>query len=547
MKTSHLSATFKFGVSTLGHLAGRKLVLLTMLLLAAGFWQGCGTVKRQVTVISVPAGATVRIDGSARGTTPFTSFEPLKWSEDKMPQHVVEVDKLPEYGSQRAELSYLEAKKITDPWIVSVELPLIRRDIPVTITCNVDGASVLIDGREIGVAPIQNVFTFTRSSPSQPWNTFLVVVKKEGYRARPAPGVPDTSEVQPVTRTVTFDDASKGELKAELVPVIFVRSPVAELIPTSRGMQMVQKNLLSQVGEIEREPKVGGATRMTDFPPERATHETRLSLLPDGSWFAFSYPFTGQNLMKTNLYFNLWLRRGNEQTRLTDAPQVDIEACVSPDGQWVYFSSDRLQPGKQNIWRMPTAGRGGLTKITDSPSSKVDTDPAISPDGKRMAFTSFLEGVEVPQIWVANADGTLPTQIRAGKLPCWSPDGERIAFVAADTAGNDKVWVMSADGGNPTQLTSGDHTDLYPIWTPDGKRIVYASDRAINEAGERNFDIWVMNADGTQNTQLTVNGSHDTRPAVSKDGRHIYFNSNRGARRVGESAVQIWRIELPPQ
>ena len=271
----------------------------------------------------------------------------------------------------------------------------------------------------------------------------------------------------------------------------------------------------------------------------------RISLVPDGSKLTFSLPATVNG--KTNAYFNLWMRSGNEQSRLTEAPQIDIEGCISPDGQWLYFSSDRLQPGKQNIWRMQTDGRGGYTPITTSPSSRVDTYPSASPDGKKIAFTTFLDGVEAPQIWIINSDGTLPTQIRSGKFPSWSPDGAHIAFVAPDNSGHDKIMVMAADGGTPTQLTSGEFTETYPTWTPDSKRIVYASDRGLSEDGDHNYDIWIMKADGTQPTQLSLNGSYDTRPEVSKDGKNVYFLSNRGARKSGEAALQIWRIDLPPE
>jgi Tol biopolymer transport system component len=301
---------------------------------------------------------------------------------------------------------------------------------------------------------------------------------------------------------------------------------------------------LSQVGDIEREPKVGGATKITDFDLDRAKYESRISVMSNSQHIIYSIAFwLPESPDKT--YFNLWLQRGNERTRVTDATQQDLEVNTSPDGQWFYFSSDRLSPGRYNIWRVPTVGRGGLTKITDSPSSVVDTEPTISPDGKRMAFTCYLQGTKLQQIWVANADGTLPTQIRVGKSPSWSPDGVKLAYVAPDTAGHEKIWVMDADGSLPTQLTTGDHTDQYPVWTPDGKRIVFASDQAVNEEGQRNYDIWLTKADGTGTTQLTVNGSHDTRPACSLDGKYVYFNSNRGARRPGEPALQIWRIELP--
>ncbi len=520
--------------------SGRLLVAV----LAASFLAGCAPLRRSVQVSTEPVGAMVKVDGTGSGVAPRT--ERFEWKDDKKnpSTHRIEVE-LADFESQKMDLTVADAKARTakEPWPVSFKLTRIREEVTVDITCNVDGTTVKVNGAAIGSAPMRHTFVYTNSGKNEAWNTYLVVVEREGYRFRPANNL-QPGDVQPFSTTLTYDEARKGSLAVKLEPIRFVLSPVIEMKPTSEGMQAVQHNLLSQVGDIEREPKVGGATKITDFDLDRAKYETRISVLTNSQQIIYSIPFWLPD-SPDKTYFNLWLQRGHEHTRVTDATQQDLEVNTSPDSQWFYFSSDRLSPGRYNIWRVRTVGRGGLTKITDSPSSVVDTEPAISPDGKLMAFTCYLRGTKLQQIWVANADGTLPTQIRVGKSPSWSPDGLKLVYVAPDTAGHEKIWVMDADGSLPTQLTTGDHTDQYPVWTPDGKRIVFASNQAVNEEGERNYDIWLTKADGTGTTQLTVNGSHDTRPAVSLDGKYVYFNSNRGARKTGEPALQIWRIELP--
>jgi TolB protein len=166
----------------------------------------------------------------------------------------------------------------------------------------------------------------------------------------------------------------------------------------------------------------------------------------------------------------------------------------------------------------------------------------LSPDGSRLAYTSILPNTDIPQVWLANPDGTLPTQIREGHSPAWSPDNARIAYVVKDgLSGNDCVWVMGADGGNPTRLTNPDTISRHPAWTPDGK-IVFSCNRGLNDQQKRNFDIWMMNGDGSNPTQLTVNGSYDVRPAVSADNKYLYFISNRGAQKERDDSLQIWRI-----
>jgi hypothetical protein len=496
---------------------------------------------RSVQFVSTPAGALVSLDGAQSNPAPCTI--PVRFKRPDSSSLWGEIAVQASLKGYATEHIQLNVGRVTTNPVVEVEMTLLRDEVPLDITCNVEGAIVKVNGTVIGTAPMRHTFVFTRSDKVADWNTYLLVVEREGYRYRPETGV-QPGDVQPFTSTLTYDLARKGGLAIKLEPIRFVLTPVVKMEPTSEGMKTILENLLSQVGDIEREPKVGGATKITDFDLDRAKYENRISVLTNSEQIIYSAPFwLPQAPDKT--YFNLWHQRGNERTRVTDATQQDLEAYASADGQWFYFSSDRLLPGRYNIWRVPTIGRGGLTKITDSPSSVIDTEPTLSPDCKRLAFTTYLRGTTLPQIWVANADGTLPTQIRVGKSPAWSPDGAKLAYVAPDTAGHQKIWVMESDGATPTQMTTGEHTDQYPVWTPDGKRIIFASDQAVNEEGLRNWDIWIMKADGTGLTQLTVNGSQDTRPAVSPDGRFVYFYSNRGARKPGEPATQIYRITLP--
>ena len=403
----------------------------------------------------------------------------------------------------------------------------------VVVTTDPESATVLLDGQQTSAAPVT-----------------VTLVWKDQKQSH-AVGA-EMDQYNPAAQTLTYADAVSKPAKEpwtielQLKPMRYVRSIIKRWVLTSRGVELEEEAALSQVGEIEREPKVQSVTKITDAKPDDSFVESRISVLPDGRGVLYSFPF---RLPKPSsaIYANIWIQNGNERTRLTDAQQYDLEPCVSADGEWVYFASTRLGGGKINIWRMHTRGRGGLTKITDSPSSQYDSEPALSPDGKTLAYTSLLVGSKVPQIWTANADGSLPTQIRQGRNPQWSPDGKHILFVAPDTKGVDKIWIMDADGSNPTQLTVGDQSDRYPVWTPDGKRIIFASDAAFNEENERNYDIWTMDADGGNKTQLTVNGSYDSRPAISQDGKFIYFVSNRGAHRENEESLQIWRIELPSE
>ena len=100
-------------------------------------------------------------------------------------------------------------------------------------------------------------------------------------------------------------------------------------------------------------------------------------------------------------------------------------------------------------------------------------------DGK-IAFLSYREGPS--DVWTMNADGSDPINLTKGRHcfssdPAWSPDGTKIAYVAAGADCSDwDIWVMDADGSNPQQLTDdsgrpsgGDRLS----WSEDGSSIYY--------------------------------------------------------------------------
>lgn len=109
--------------------------------------------------------------------------------------------------------------------------------------------------------------------------------------------------------------------------------------------------------------------------------------------------------------------------------------------------------------------------------------PDISPDGARLAYTSWLTvmpyrgGVSVvQQLWTLDL-----ARGRAGQLvlsnasdihPRWSPDGSRLAF-SSNRTGRYEIWTVAADGGDPRQVTDGPGDKTWPVWSPDGGRILF--------------------------------------------------------------------------
>jgi hypothetical protein len=128
---------------------------------------------------------------------------------------------------------------------------------------------------------------------------------------------------------------------------------------------------------------------------------------------------------------------GGPETRLTTAKGLDDGPEYSPDGKHIYFNSDRT--GRMHIWRMKADGTE-QEQLTDDEFNNWFPHP--SPDGRSLVFVSYEKGVsghpadkDVVLRRMTLADGKIDVLGRflggqgTANVPCWSPDGRRIAFV----------------------------------------------------------------------------------------------------------------------
>jgi len=169
--------------------------------------------------------------------------------------------------------------------------------------------------------------------------------------------------------------------------------------------------------------------------------------------------------------------------QITTWPGLDSNPAFSPDGESIAYSSDHT--GNFEIYIRSIAPDGRDMQLTTD--GQQNFDPAWSPDGKRIAYYSMKRG----GIFLIPALGGVAKQLTEfGSHPVWSPDGQWLAFQGVSSpdldampVGSSTLWIVNSQGGEPRQLTQvnnppGSH--YAPSWSPDAKRVAFISFNTVS-------------------------------------------------------------------
>ncbi len=198
--------------------------------------------------------------------------------------------------------------------------------------------------------------------------------------------------------------------------------------------------------------------------------------------------------------------------------------AISPDGRSIAFVEEIRDA---NIWQIDFS-HSSISETNFITSSRADHSPAFSPDGNKIVFASDRSGNF--EIWIADADSKNQRQLtytgKSAGSPRFSPDGKFIAFDVQDSDQSD-VFVIPTEGGQVRKITNSETRSILPSWSADGSFLYFTS----NQSGSN--QLWKIPIEGGTAIQLTKQGAFES--FASPDGNAIYFTKER-------DLPGIWKI-----
>jgi dipeptidyl aminopeptidase/acylaminoacyl peptidase len=331
---------------------------------------------------------------------------------------------------------------------------------------------------------------------------------------------------QPAPRAITIDDYFQ---------IREVRDP--QLSPDAKWVAYSIKTvLLKEDREEERiwmVPTAGGDPLALTAEGVSSGHAR---WRPDGKFLAF---LSARDEGKTQVW--LLNRLGGDAERLTDTPQDVQDFAWSPDSSQLVLvlrdaSSEELEAAKENKDEA-VADRARAAEIETKDKKKAPKPWVIDRLQFKLDEVGYLDRRRT-HLYVFDLAAKSLRQITSGDYddsePAWSPDGKWLAFSSnrsvpdPDATYDQNIWVVPASnsdkGAHPTQVTTNPGADGSPAWSPDGEWIAYVTQMDPHLFDYATKHLAVAPATGGEAKLITLALDRMvTVPRFSPDGKFIYF------------------------
>ncbi len=254
--------------------------------------------------------------------------------------------------------------------------------------------------------------------------------------------------------------------------------------------------------------------------------------------------FGGTSLMGTKIYFvsdrtgnghkEVWSMDydGSNAKAITSYRSLSLFPCVSPDGSKIAFTTFARGTPQIFVHSLETGRK--LPFYNQNASVNAASD--FSPDSQKL-FIYSTAGGNSTQIFETRADGSNMRRISNSRAidvePKVNPKtGAGLVFVS-DRGGLPQIYRMSSDGSDVVRLTNGEGEAVNPSWNPDGQHIAFAWTRGYDPG---NYNIFVMDVASREVIQLTHAEGRNENPSWAPDGLHLVYSSKRGR------STQIWTM-----
>jgi eukaryotic-like serine/threonine-protein kinase len=225
-----------------------------------------------------------------------------------------------------------------------------------------------------------------------------------------------------------------------------------------------------------------------------------------------------------------------EPVRLTVDLGLNMDPAISLDGKFVAFASDRGGEGNLDIW-VKQIGGGDPIRLTRNPAD--EHEPTFSPEGTRVAYRSARDGGGI--YMTSTLGGEEQKLADEGRRPRFSPDGKQIAYWKGLEepfplkAGTGSSYILDLPTSQTRQIAPEFAAVVHPVWSPDGKHILFLGFK------DSSVDWWIVPTGGGTAVRCHVNVTGALMDPFDWRGDFIYYEIS-----AGTPGANIGRQKIDP-